>query len=378
MAPWPSVHTDFLLKAALRMGYEVHYLRIGGLQAGGLPPGVQLHSLEPRRPMGLRYTGQISLGLQTRRLLKRIKPDVLHIHTLFAGRHWRELPWLWPLYSYHPLVLTAWGGDLMVTPGTSRSARRLIQFALRSADMVLGNSEALLDVAHSLGVARQRLHEMQFGIDTELFSPAQDTTQVREALALGPGPVVYSPRAFTPTYNQLAIAEAIPKVLQVIPECRFLFQRRAEFHRPEYEAEVQERLDQQGVNRAVRILPPSQYEDMPSYYALADVLVSVPSHEGMPRSVLEAVACGAFPVVSDLPALREWITDGENGLILSSVEPKQIAEAILYALSHKSMTEKASQINREIVERRWSYSFWLQRLDELYKLAVAGKSYSHA
>ena len=375
MAPWPSVHTDFLLKAAIRMGYEVHYLRIGGLQSdAGFPTGVQVHSLEPRRPMGLRYTGQISLGLQTRRLLRRVKPDVLHIHTLFAGRRWRELPWMWPLYSYHPLVITAWGGDLMVSPKVSRSARRLIQFALRSADMVLGNSEALLEVARSMGVPRQRLHEMQFGIDTEVFSPIQATETLRTKLNLGPGPVVYSPRAFTPTYNQLAIAKAIPKVLQVIPECRFLFQRRAEFHMPEYEAEVQESLERQGVDRAVRILPPRQYEDMPTYYALADVLVSVPSHEGMPRSVLEAVACGAFPIVSDLPALREWITDGENGLILSSVEPKQIAEAILYALSHKSMTQKAAQINREIVERRWSYSFWLRRLDELYREAVAGKS----
>ena len=90
------------------------------------------------------------------------------------------------------------------------------------------------------------------------------------------------------------------------------------------------------------------------------------------------MACGAFPIVSDLPALREWITDGENGLIVNSVEPEQIANAILYALSNTALTHGASQTNREIIEQHFSHSFWLQRLDELYKLAVAGKSYSHA
>ncbi len=378
MAPWPSVHTDFWLKAAEDLGHEVHFLRIGALQGDSFPPGVQVHLLEPRRPMGLRYTGQISLGIQLHRFLQRTRPDVLHIHTVFGYRRWMELPWLWPLYHYHPLVITAWGGDLMVSPKASKFTRLLIQFALRSADMVLAASTPMLDAAHDLGVPRNRLHEMQFGIDTNLFSPIQETDLLRSDLNLGLGPVVYSPRAFTPTYNQLAIAEAIPKVLQAIPECRFLFQRRSDFHRPDYESQVQQILARSGVNHAARILNPMKYADMPRYYALSDVIVSVASHEGMPRSVLEAMACGAFPIVGDLPALREWITDRENGLILNSVEPTQIADAILNVLSDKTLTQKAAKINRGIIEEHFSGSYWLHKLDELYKEVAREKRESRA
>ena len=288
------------------------------------------------------------------------------------------MPWLWPLYSHHPLVVTAWGGDLLVMPRTSRSSRWLIRWAMRSADLVMAQSKAVLASAAELGAARAKLFEIQYGINTDAFRPGLDTEPIREQLGLGTGPVVYSPRAFKHTYNLLAIVEAIPMVLKQMPDCRFMFRKRSDFHDDDYEALVRRQVSELGVGHAVRILPSAPQEELPPYYAIADIVVSFPSHDSLSRSVLEAMACGAFPIVSDLPALREWITDGENGLILSSVEPQQIVDAILLALSHKSMTEKATQINRAIIENSFSHSYWLKRLDELYRQAVAGKGHPHA
>ncbi len=284
------------------------------------------------------------------------------------------------LYSYHPLVLTAWGGDLLVAPQRSWPARLLIKYAVRSADLVMAQSRAVLDVAANLGAPGTKLFEIQYGIDTDSFRPCQDTEVLRANLELGPGPVIYSPRAFMPTYNLLAIVEAIPMVLKQMPDCRFIFRKRADFHDhdDEYEALVRRQISELGLGHTVRILPPVAQEELPPYYALADIVISLPSHDSLSRSVLESMACGAFPIVSDLPALREWLTDGENGFILSSVEPHQISDAILRSLSDRALTQRALQINREIIEQHFSHSFWLQRLDDLYRVAVAGKSQSHA
>ena len=365
MAPWPSVHTTFWLKAVCALGHEVHLVHQVDIDQSELPEQVIAHQITRQWPV--RFTGTLSLGLELRRMFQGIRPDILHIHTVFAGRRWKELPQLLAMYTYHPLVLTAWGGDLLLNPRASRSARWLTQYAVRSADLIMAQSQAVLDAAAALGASRDRLHEIQYGIDTDLFSRDQEVQPLRGQLDLGAGPVVYSPRAFTPTYNLLAIVEAIPRVLTTLPECRFLFRKRSDFHREEYEAQVRQRIEDLGVGHAVRILPPAPHEALPPYYALADAVVSFPSHDSMSRSVLEAMSCGTLPIVSDLPALREWITHGENGLILGAVEPQQIADAITYALSNSTLVGEAARRNRELIQDHFSYDFWLGRLDELYR-----------
>ena len=61
--------------------------------------------------------------------------------------------------------------------------------------------------------------------------------------------------------------------------------------------------------------------DLPDDHAIADlyrlgaVVVSVPSSDGTPQLVLEAMACGAVPVLSDLPSLHVWVAQGVQGLV---------------------------------------------------------------
>jgi glycosyltransferase involved in cell wall biosynthesis len=78
------------------------------------------------------------------------------------------------------------------------------------------------------------------------------------------------------------------------------------------------------------------------------------------------MACGAFPVVSDVPALHEWIIHEDNGFFVSSVEAPKIAEAILQALSSRQFLDKAKLKNRRIVESRASKDVWVNQLEALY------------
>jgi glycosyltransferase involved in cell wall biosynthesis len=217
-----------------------------------------------------------------------------------------------------------------------------------------------------MGVPKEKLHKLLFGVDTEMFHPEIEIALMRERLNLAPGPIVYSPRAFKPIYNQITIVEAVPMVLKVYPDCRFIFKHRSDHHSPEYEIKVRQRIEELGIVHAVRIVEPIPYEQLPALYALSDVIVSVPESDGTPRSVLEAMACGAFPVVSDVPALHEWIIHEDNGFFVSSVEAPKIAEAILQALSSRQFLDKAKLKNRRIVESRASKDVWVNQLEALY------------
>jgi glycosyltransferase involved in cell wall biosynthesis len=371
MSSWPSVHTEYWLRALTERGHEVHFLfplkqKTDFTQ---LPEGVTLHQFtwEPK----LRGTGSVAMALELRRHLRRIAPDIFHIHSVFAVRDWRLFLWALAMCSFHPLVLTAWGGDLLNTPQSSRAGRLFVKYAVRSADLITADSQSLLDAAASLGAAKERLHEVQFGVDTVMMRPDVETDLMRAELDLGAGPIVYSPRAFMPVYNQLCIVEALPLVLQSYPDCRFVFKRRSDHHSPETEAQVQRKIEDLGLAHAVRIVPDLPYERLAAMYALSDVVVSVPDFDGTPRSVLEAMACGAYPVVSDVAALREWIVEPENGLFVRAIEPKEISEAIVGALADKERLAQARLLNRKVIEERASSNYWVTQMEALYSKLIS-------
>jgi glycosyltransferase involved in cell wall biosynthesis len=106
-------------------------------------------------------------------------------------------------------------------------------------------------------------------------------------------------------------------------------------------------------------------------YALSDVVVSVPDFDGTPRSVLEAMACGAYPVVSDVAALREWIVEPENGLFVRAIEPKEIGEAIIRALADKERLKRARLLNRKMIEERASSNYWVTQMEALYSKLIS-------
>jgi L-malate glycosyltransferase len=371
MSTWPSVHTQYWLAALSKRGHEVHLLLPPyTAPADALPHGVKCHTFSWRRRV--RGTGAVLLAIELRHKLRQIAPDIFHVHSVFATNNWRLFSWVAAMCTFHPLVLTAWGSDLLV-PKASAAAKLFVQIALRSADLITADSRSLLEAARDLGARRDRLHEIQFGVDTELFRPDVETTALRHRLNLGSGPVVYSPRAFMPVYNQLTIVEAIPAVLKVYPDCHFVFKRRVDHHSPEYEASVQQRVEELGVTHAVRIAPELPYDELPALYALADVMISVPNFDGTPRSVLETMACGAYPVVSDVAALHEWITDQENGLFVEAIKPNKVAEAILQALSSTEMRETARLKNREIVKSRADSEVWISKMESLYRMLASDR-----
>lgn len=370
MSSWPSVHTEYWLQVLSKRGHDVHFLPPDHSHArsAAFPDRVTVH----RFSWGPHWRGinKLVQACELRYRLRQIKPDVFHVHSVFAVSGWLEFPWVFVMCTFHPLVLTPWGSDFFQASKTSQVARLFVRFAVRSADLITADAQSLLDVASEMGAPKERLHEIHFGVDTALFNPEVETAPIRAKLPLGSGPVVYSPRAFTPVYNQLNLVEAVPRILQVYPECQFLFKCRADHHSQAYEAQVRQRIETLGITHAVHIIPPLPYEQLPALYALSDVVVSIPEFDGSSRSVLEAMACGAFPVVSDVPALHEWIRDGDNGLFVRSLKAEQIAEAVLLALSSRDMLERAKNTNRHLVESRASTEYCATQLEALYAQVI--------
>jgi glycosyltransferase involved in cell wall biosynthesis len=121
------------------------------------------------------------------------------------------------------------------------------------------------------------------------------------------------------------------------------------------------------LHNAVQLMPFLSQEQLWDQFLRADVMVSVSVHDGMPNSVLEAMACGCFPVVGDIESLREWITPGVNGLLVEPTKPQSLADALVLALENPVLRTEAAAINRDLIARRAGVNVVRARVDAFYR-----------
>ena len=120
----------------------------------------------------------------------------------------------------------------------------------------------------------------------------------------------------------------------------------------------------------VELLPQQTRPQMSDLFRQAQVAVSPSFHDGTPNTLLEAMACGCFPVVGDIESLREWITPGVNGLLVDPANPQALAEAVLVALEQPDLRQRAAAHNVELIAERAEYGRVMLQAEALYKQLI--------
>jgi glycosyltransferase involved in cell wall biosynthesis len=126
-----------------------------------------------------------------------------------------------------------------------------------------------------------------------------------------------------------------------------------------------------GIADFVRLLPQLTSQEMADCYRQAQVVVSPSTHDGTPNTLLEALACGCFPIAGDLESLREWITPGRNGLLVDPGNPQELADAILHALDQDALRQRAWEINCELIASRADYRRVMPQAEKFYQTLVS-------
>lgn len=334
-------------------GHEVSVISVSG--RGRYPRGVAQYSLGDTPLRRLSYRLQLRY---LRRLLRRVRPDLVHVH-------WASFTELVRDCWAGPLAVTAWGSDIYQLDAASAEERERMIAGLRRANCITCDSEDLARTIESLaGLPSDTVKIVQWGVDTARFRPAAGPTRLAMQLALSNRPVVLSPRNFTPLYNLEDIITAFATVVRELPDAYLLMKRYGGM--ADYRARIEARIRALDLGGNVHVVGQISYDDMPDFYQTGRVMVSVPSTDATPMSLLEGMACGCIPVVSDLPSLREWVTDGVNGFVVPHHAPQVLAAAIVTAVT-RSLDGRMGAYNRELVERRADQHTSMLRMEELYR-----------
>lgn len=290
--------------------------------------------------------GGIAVYRQMQVLLEEIRPDLFDIQMLNAAM----IPAA--LARRGPLVITPWGHDLLVYPQEYSVFTRLaMRWALRRADLVVCNSSRLEQSAIHFGARPQRIRRANWtGVDTKVFRPGIEDSDLRDRYGIVGRPVLFSPRGLWPDYRIHVLIRALPEILRFLPQAQLVISGNPSPF-PDYVRSLHTEVEQMGLEGQVIFAGSVPQEQVVQLYALADVVLSVPISDSRPASIFEAMACGVPLIVSDLPSIREIVRDGETGLVVPVDDPAAVAAAVLRLLSddrlHQHIVERAGAFVRE-------------------------------
>src|SRR5262249_25896047 len=133
-----------------------------------------------------------------------------------------------------------------------------------------------------------------------------------------------------------------------------------------------------GIQSGVRLLPTCDKLELASLLRESDLMVSPSEHDGTPNSLLEAMASGTFPIVGDLPSIREWIAHGVNGSLVDPGDPQALAAAILHALDGEEDRAIAADYNVRLIKQRADHNVVMQSAEEFYQQVIDSRHGKHS
>ncbi|GDX53431.1 hypothetical protein LBMAG27_24780 [Bacteroidota bacterium] len=304
-------------------------------------------SLVPTESMALNFSLKNPIaGWRTiqaiKKKIKTFHPDVIHIHqagsfafyTLLAAKKFNI-----------PVIVTAWGSDILISPNRNFALRSMVKYILNHADYFSSDSGFMAVEMNRLADKELNVLIANFGIDSPSVSVAKEK-------------IIYSNRLHKPLYRIDKIIIAFASWVKKNPDWKLVIGATGEKTESLKQLAVDLKL-----NYKIEFVGWLDKKKNEEYYSKSTFYVSIPESDATSISLLEAMAHGCIPVVSDLPANKEWIENGVNGIIVNDLEN-------LFNSIGAIDIEKAKSLNKKIIEERATKESNRRKFISLYEKAM--------
>ena len=251
--------------------------------------------------------GNVGLLAQVPRLIRWLQaaqPDWLAPHYLSSHG---TLAWLAVRGGgvRAQIASSAWGSDILVAPQRSRVLRWLTRQLLRSSTLATSDSQHMSAQMKALGAGEV----MTFPFGLEALPDFDAATRDKDDA------LCFANRGLEPIYRPLEVLAHFATLAAEWPEARLVMANDGSLR-----AALVARIDALGLQDRVQLVGRLDPATQVRWYARARWYLSLPESDSVSVSVLEAMGHGCIPILSDLPANRELITDGRQGVILAEGE----------------------------------------------------------
>lgn len=280
------------------------------------------------------------------RHVRELAPDIVHAHYLTSYGY------LAARCDRHPLVMTAWGSDLLVTPHTRPWMRWLTGWILRRADLITGDSASLVEAARQYR-PQAPVHEIHWGVDRTRFAPAPWEGK--------DGVQIVSLRAWEPNYQIGTLVEAFALLRQHLPGAPLQLHL---LGGGSLEAALRAQVQKLALAQCVHFHGRLDDAGMAAVLARCKISVTVPASDATSVAMLESMACGLAVVASDLDANRQWITPG---LLVPAGDARALADVLQQLVQDDARMRQAGEQNAERIALDGDRKAQMDQIDRLYR-----------
>ncbi|MCE5322976.1 glycosyltransferase [bacterium] len=342
-----SSHAQKWVRSLSERGHDVHLISMENMED---PGDVRVHLLPFKRPFGY----YLNVGI-LRRLLKKIQPDLLHVH--YASGNGT----LGRLANYRPCILSVWGSDVFKFPYQSRSRFNILRRNLEHYDYILSTSSAMADQVTDLYPHLARPTVIPFGVNTAQFRPISPAGK-NDFVTVG---IIKSLRhsyaidILLKAFAKASCDDSLKMRLMIVGNGSL----KRQF------VDLAQSLNIQNLVDFVDRIP---HHDVPRYMNRIDIFVNASRSESFGVAVLEASACGVPVITSSVGGLPEVTVNGVTGKIVPAEDVDALADAILLLARDESLRKEMGENGREFVKEHYEWSACVDRMEEVYKNILQG------
>jgi len=273
--------------------------------------------------------------------------DVVHVNFL---NDWGITP---EIAAGGCLVVSPWGSDIVKPPDLDAYPDGLLetrQRLLRMADRVIVYGTPFAEtVAEFAGLDRDEIVSVPLGVDVRAFTPLSDDERRPATVGFFKG--------FRAVYGPTVWIEAMPLVLEAVPDARFDMVGDGPML-----AACHELVRRLGVEGSVNWVPRQPHESVPGMIGSWSLSVMPSICEAFGVAALECAAMKTPVVASDVCGFHETVRDGETGLLVPSGDPALLAHAVIRLLNDPDLRRRMGHAGRTMVEASYD---WPDCVDQL-------------
>ena len=346
LADLSSYHTERWIKA-----YQQSDIKV--LAVGMEPPKEEkeyyLHIKSEFRKSPFKYISKLGM---VKNIIKEFNPDIIHAHMA------PNYGLLAMLSGFRPYIISLWGPDVLETPRKSFFHFLTLKKIFMNASLLHVDADIMgWILENKFGICRGKIMNFPHGVTEEFLTP-EIKKEIKDEL------LMVSHRKLEKIYNNETIIEALGILKKKGINFRFIFASGGTL-----EAELHTMVHKMGLKDNVEFTGFIPLPQLVEILSKAHIFVSASLSDSTAVSILEAMATGCVPVVSDIQANREWIINGINGYLFNPMDAHDLAGKIMNVMENISWFRKAIDMNIQIIQKKanWERNLgkFLEKLENL-------------
>ncbi len=362
--------------AQVKAGHEVHlaygpiYGPEGSLLDEAKASGAVPHEI-PSMRRAVNPWHDVRCYYALRKLIREVKPDIVHTHSSKAGVIARAAAWSEKtpvvIHTVHGLPFHARQSALV-----HRVYVELERWAAKRCHHLVAITPAMVEAFEAKDIAgRERFTVIPSGVDLSRFEISHSAKiEARQKLGIDDDtPVVALLARLDALKGHDDLIDILPRLIERFPGIQLLF-----IGDGWWRERIEQRIAKPQAAECVRLLGFVPHEQVRDLLPAADVKVLPSYQEGQSRTLIEALLCGCGIVAYDVGGIPSICIDGETGKLVPVGDKKALADAIVWMIEHPDERRAMTERGRRLVREKFSAEHMTMELEKLYQRLLADKT----